>query len=212
VIFETLTVGGLETNCYLLADEPPGALVIDPGGGASVIISRLESEGLEPVLIVNTHGHADHIAANAALRKRYPDAKIAVGRLDAKALTSILRNMSVFVARPVRSPRADRLLDDGDVVEFARWRFRVLHTPGHTPGGVCLFTEDLDGRPALFAGDTLFSGGVGRCDIPGGNWDSLVESIRHRIFTLPDETVVYPGHGPSTTVAEEKRSNPFVKP
>ena len=210
MVFETLPVGGLESNCYLLADEPPEAMVIDAGGDAGRIIGRLEAKGLVPALLVVTHGHADHIAANAELRKRYGDMKIAIGREDARALTSPVRNMSLFIARRVKSPPADRLLDDGDVLEFARWRFRVLHTPGHTRGGICLFTEDLDGTPAVFAGDTLFADSVGRCDIPGGDWTRLVESIRGKIFSLPDETVIYPGHGPSTTVGYEKQHNPFV--
>jgi glyoxylase-like metal-dependent hydrolase (beta-lactamase superfamily II) len=184
--------------------------VIDAGGDARRIIEHLEAKGLEAVLLVTTHGHADHIAANAELRKRYGSMRIAVGRGDAKALTSPARNMSLFVARLVKSPPADRLLDDGDVVEFGPWRFRVLSTPGHTPGGICLFTENLDGRPVLFSGDTLFADSVGRTDIPGGRWDDLIRSIRERILVLPDETEVYPGHGPSTTVGHEKKFNPFV--
>lgn len=210
MIFDTLVVGGLESNCYVLADERPNALVIDPGGEASRIIGHLEAKGLVAALVVNTHGHADHIAANAELRKRYPDMKIAIGRDDAKALRSPVRNMSLFIARLVKSPPADRLLDDGDVVEFGPWRFRVLSTPGHTPGGICLFSEDLDGRPVLFSGDTLFSDSVGRTDIPGGNWKNLIRGIREKILVLPDETKVYPGHGESTTVGHERRFNPFV--
>jgi len=260
LIFDTLVVGALESNCYVLADDGPEALVIDPGGDASRIIGHLDAKGLEAVSLVNTHGHADHIAGNAELRKRYPDMTIAIGRDDAKALRSPLRNMSLFIARLVKSPPADRLLDDGDVVEFGRWRFRVLATPGHTPGGICLFSEDLDPsgtpllvpmdsesasrpdglgvrgkgktrrrldpewvsgsqrggrggggpRPVLFSGDTLFADSVGRTDIPGGSWDDLIRGIRQKIFVLPDETEVYPGHGPATTVAHEKKFNPFA--
>ena len=251
MIFDTLVVGSLESNCYVLADSAPPcvaasqsraeqggrgalvlrsegasplrrvALVIDPGGDARRIIEHLEGKGgpqrdkarrgpLEPATVINTHGHADHIAANAELRKRWPDVKIAIGRADAKALTSPLKNMSLFVARLVKSPPADRLLDDGDVVEFGRWRFRVLATPGHTPGGISLYSDDLDGRPVLFSGDTLFAESVGRTDIPGGDWKSLIRGIREKIFVLPDETQIYPGHGPATTVAHEKKFNPFA--
>ena len=208
--FETLEVGGLATNCYVLSDGPPDALVIDPGGDAERIVEHLEANGLVPTLLVNTHGHADHIIANAELKRRYGDMKIAVGRVDAEALTSPVKNMSVFVGVQVRSPPADTLLDEGDVVSIGACEFRVLHTPGHSPGGIALFTGDLDGRPAVFSGDTLFAESVGRVDIAGGCWEDLLASIREKIFTLPDNTVVYPGHGPVTTVAHEKQSNPFV--
>lgn len=208
--FDILKVGDLESNCYVLSPGAPEALLIDAGGDARRIIGHLEGKALEPVLLVNTHGHVDHIAANAELREQYADMKIAIGRADAGALASPARNMSFFVGRRVKSPPADRLLDENDVVEFGPWRFRVIDTPGHTPGGICLFTEDLNGAPALFSGDTLFAGSVGRCDIPGGDWQQLVEGIRQKLFTLPDETVVYPGHGPATTVGVEKTSNPFV--
>ena len=206
----TLTVGDLGTNCYVLSDEPPDALVIDAGADAGRIIAHLEAEKLKPVRLVVTHGHADHIAANAELRKRYDDMEIAVGRDDAGALVSAVRNMSVFVGMNVVSPPADVLLDEDDVVACGTCALQVLETPGHSPGGISLFVEDLDGAPALFCGDTLFAGSVGRTDIAGGDWDVLLASIREKIFSLPDETVVYPGHGPATTVGREKKSNPFV--
>lgn len=208
--FEILKVGELATNCYVLADESPDALVIDAGADAASIIGHLDANGLAPTLLVSTHGHADHIGANAGLHERYGDMKIAVGRGDEGAFTSPARNMSFFVGRHITSPPADRLLDEGDVIEFGRWSFRVLHTPGHTPGGISLFVEDLAGRPALFSGDTIFAGSVGRCDIPNASWEDLFEGIREKIFTLPDETVIYPGHGSPTTVGEEKKTNPFV--
>jgi glyoxylase-like metal-dependent hydrolase (beta-lactamase superfamily II) len=210
VHFHALKVGPLETNCYVLAADGPDALVIDPGGDAGDVIERLESNGLTPVLLVNTHGHADHIVANAALRKRYPHMKIAIGRADAGCLTNAIKNQSFFIGMMVRGPKADRLLDDGDTVEAGSLKLRVLATPGHSPGGIGLFIDDLGGKPALFCGDTLFAEGVGRCDIPGGDWDRLAESIRTKIFTLPDDTAVYPGHGPKTTVGHEKKHNPFL--
>jgi len=210
VHFETLRVGELGTNCYVLADDSADALVIDPGGDAERVIEHLEAKGLTPTLLVNTHGHADHIAANAELRERYGDMEIAIGRDDAVMLIDHTLNMSALVGQCIKSPPADRLLDEGDVVSLGRGRLRVLHTPGHSPGGICLFTEDLDGGPVLFGGDTIFAGSVGRCDILGGNWDQLIEAIRRKIFTLPDETVIHPGHGPSTTVGVERKANPFA--
>ena len=208
--FDTLKLGALQTNCYVLASPGPEALVIDPGGDAERVIAHLEAKKLTPALLVVTHGHADHIMANAELRKRYPDMKIAIGRADAGALTNALKNGSLFIGAMVKSPKAARPLDDGDTIEVGSLKFKVLATPGHTPGGICLFTEDLDGKPALFSGDTLFAESVGRCDIPGGDWDKLIASIRAKLLTLPDETAVHPGHGKSTTVGYEKKHNPFV--
>ena len=206
----TLAVGFLETNCTVLSANPPDAVVIDAGGDADAIIAHLEAEGLVPTMLVVTHGHSDHIAANASLKKRYGDMKIAVGRADADALTDPMKNMSLYIGMRIVSPEADRLLDDGEAFTVAGVTFGVLTLPGHTPGGIGLFVDDLDGVPALFAGDTLFARSVGRTDIAGGDGEMLLASIREKIFTLPDETVVYPGHGPTTTVGEEKRSNPFV--
>lgn len=206
----TLRVGELETNCYVLWETPTDVLLIDAGGDAEDILACLDAEKLTPTRLVVTHGHADHIIANAELRERYDDLVIAVGRHDAGALTSPVRNMSVFVGLHVVSPPADTLLDEDDVVPVGTCALRVIETPGHSPGGISLFTDDLDGAPALFCGDTLFAGSVGRTDIAGGDWELLLASIREKIFTLPDETVVYPGHGPPTTVGKEKASNPFV--
>jgi len=206
----TLQVGDLSTNCYVVSAAPPGALVIDAAAEPGRIIAHLEAKGLVPEMVVATHGHADHIGANAELKRRYGEMEIAVGRDDAPALTSARLNMSVFVGMSITSPPADRLLSDDDVLTVAGVTFRVIALAGHSPGGIGLFVEELDGVPALFAGDTLFAGSVGRCDIAGGDWPALARSIRERIFTLPDDTVVYPGHGPATTVGEEKTSNPFV--
>jgi len=210
VHLRTLTVGPLETNCYVVSAEAPDALVIDAGADAEAIIAHLDAERLVPAMLVVTHGHSDHIAANAELKRRYDEMKIAVGRADADALASPVKNMSVYVGMRIVSPRADRLLDDGDELTVAGLTFRVLALPGHSPGGIGLYTDDLAGAPALFAGDTLFARSVGRTDIAGGDWETLLATIRERIFTLPDDTRVYPGHGPATTVGEERASNPFV--
>jgi glyoxylase-like metal-dependent hydrolase (beta-lactamase superfamily II) len=210
VHFETLTVGELETNCYLISESPPDAIVIDAGGSADEIIAHLEAAGLAPTTLVATHGHADHIIANAALRERYVGMRIAIGRLDAEMLSSPAQNMSLVIGRQVKSPPADRLLEEGDLVEVGGVCLRVIHTPGHSPGSISLCAEDFGGAPAVFAGDTLFAGSVGRCDIPGGSWSELLAAIREKIYALPDETRVFPGHGPPTTVGHEKRTNPFV--
>jgi len=211
VHFQTLPVGFLDTNCYVLSGNPPDALVIDAGADAETIIAHLDAAALVPAMLVVTHGHSDHIAANEELMEHYGDIEIAVGRADAPALTSPKRNMSAYVGLQVVTPEADRLLDDGDELTVAGLTFRVLALPGHSPGGIGLYADDLAGAPALFSGDTLFARSVGRTDIAGGDPATLVASIREKIFMLDDETIVYPGHGPATTVGEEKASNPFVR-
>jgi glyoxylase-like metal-dependent hydrolase (beta-lactamase superfamily II) len=208
--FAILQLGGLATNGYVLSASSGEALVIDAGGSADVLIEHLQQTGLAPTLLAVTHCHADHIGANRALTERYPEMQIAIGRRDAKGLADTRQNMSVFVGMAITSPPADRLLDEGDVVSAAGLELKVIETPGHSPGSVSFFTDDLEGAPSLFGGDVLFARSVGRYDIEGGDWPTLERTIREKIFTLPDETVVYPGHGPATTVGEEKRANPFV--
>lgn len=207
---ETLQLGPLETNCYVLDAGNGHAVVIDPGADSGRVLARLDKMKLVPALVLVTHGHADHIGGIAGLRERFPDAKIAIGRADAPALTSPKVNQSLFIGLNIKAPPADRLLDDGDTVEEGTVTLKVIATPGHTPGGVCFFAADFGGRPALFSGDTLFRESVGRCDIAGGDWDALMVSVRKKLFALPEETVVYPGHGPSTTIGYEKKNNPFA--
>ena len=210
MIFDTLVLGYLDANCYVISDEPPEAMVIDAAGHAPELIAHLEGKGLEPELLVTTHGHGDHLAANAAVAACYDKMEIAVGRLDEPAFSDPILNMSYLIGQQFLSPPADRLMDDGDVVEFARWQFKVLHTPGHTIGGISLFTEDLDGTPAVFSGDVVFAGSIGRSDIDRGDFEALIDGIKRKILSLPDETVIYPGHGPPTTVGRERRTNPFL--
>lgn len=204
MIVTTVPVGALDTNCYIVGCEMSRkALVIDPGAEPERILAALRAEHLECEAIVNTHGHVDHIAANGAV-KAATRAAIAIHAYDARALVDPAANLSSLAGGPgsqgVESPPATRLLAEGDEVTAGSVRLRVVHTPGHTPGSISLVGDGV-----VFSGDTLFAGGgVGRTDFPGGSYESLVRSIEDKLFSLPDETVVYPGHGPSTTIGTER--------
>ncbi len=203
-------LGGYGVSAYVVSADGE-AMVIDAPEGAEAVIAFCDARALVPRLLVNTHGHADHIYANRLLKERWPDLAIAVGAGDARLLGSPMRNLSPLMGAWVKSPPPDRLLEDGDRVELGSVSFEVLATPGHTKGGISLFSADgPGGGPVVFTGDTLFAGGIGRTDFPGGSHETLLESIRKRLLVLPPETVVYPGHGPPSTVAEEARSNPFL--
>ncbi len=207
-MIRTLTVGPLEVNCYILADpETKEAFVIDPGGDAEVIRRVVEAEGLKVKYIVNTHGHFDHVGADGRLREAFAGSVLAIHGLDSRLLADAHEHGVIFGARLDRQPAPDRLLEDGTVLSAGSLSLRVIHTPGHTQGGVCLF-EEKEGL--LFTGDTLFAGSVGRTDFPGGSFEDLMSSIVDKVLPLGDEVKVYPGHGPSSTIALEKDTNPFI--
>ncbi len=203
--YEMVIVGGLETNCYLAwSERTRDCAVIDPGAEPAKIIAAIAGLELRPVVILNTHGHLDHTGANADIGEKF-GAPLELHRLDLPLLESdpAIELALMLGAKP--SPKPSRLLRDGDVVAIGDETLKVLHLPGHTPGSVGFLAEGL-----LFSGDTLFCGGVGRTDLPGGSWKDLEASIRGRILTLPPATAVLPGHGPGTTVGEESESNPFL--
>lgn len=184
------------------------ALVIDPGLEPDAILAFLKQQDLTPAAILNTHGHADHIAGNEALKAAYPQAPLLVGVDDAPLLTDADLNLSAPFGMPVVSPAADALLREGDVLDHAGIRLEVLDIPGHSPGHV-VFVQRAEPM-VVFGGDVLFRDSIGRTDLPGGSGPLLLRGIRAKLFALPDDTVVYPGHGPVTTVGREKRFNPFV--
>jgi glyoxylase-like metal-dependent hydrolase (beta-lactamase superfamily II) len=184
-------------------------VVIDPGLEPDAILDCLRAEGLTPAAILNTHGHADHIGGNAALKQAFPQAPLLIGEGDAVMLTDAGANLSAGFGVPLTSPPADRTVREGDVVEAAGLRLEVREIPGHSPGHV-VFVWRGD-RVHVFGGDVLFRGGIGRFDFPGGDEGLLLRGIRTKLYTLPADAVVYPGHGPVTTVGHEARTNPFVR-
>jgi glyoxylase-like metal-dependent hydrolase (beta-lactamase superfamily II) len=195
-----IVVGPMETNCYIVSDSrTKDAFVIDPGADAGRIKKTVEKDGLSVKFIVNTHGHGDHIAANAELK-----APIYIHRLDAAFLADPKKNLSAFFFFSIRSPEASRFLDDGDTVDIGSTAFKVLHTPGHTPGSISLVADGV-----AFTGDTLFRESVGRTDFEYGDEGAIIKSITQKLFGLPDDTVVYPGHGEESTIGHEKKNNPF---
>ena len=200
---KTLVLGDIEVNCYLVSTDK-SAVVIDPGYPSSEAVDFLKNAANKERLILLTHGHFDHIGFAGELSK-LTNTKVAIGEMDANALTDNYINLSALFGAPINTFDADMLLSDNDEVTVGDLTFKVMHTPGHTVGGVCYLCEGI-----LFAGDTLFAGSIGRTDFPGGSFETLRNSIK-RIYTLPDDTVLLSGHGGKTTVINEKRYNPFVR-
>jgi hydroxyacylglutathione hydrolase len=203
----TIVVGPFAVNCYLLWNEESlEGVVIDPGAEADLIKAEMDQFSMIPKAFLLTHGHGDHIAAVGELVEEY-ELPLYIGAGEEKLLADPHANVSAFFDKPVSSPPPDYTVVDGQVLQIAGIRLAVLSTPGHTSAGVCYFEEQA-GR--LFSGDTLFAGGIGRVDLPGGDFKQLLKSIREKILTLPNGVLVYPGHGPSTTVETERASNPWL--
>lgn len=206
MILRTIPVGITLTNCYVVAcDQTKEGVVIDPGGHPDRILKAIEEAGVSVRYVLNTHCHFDHMGANADIVEA-TGALLALHPAERPILES--RGGAQWFGVPVReSPPPDVELRGGDVLSVGTLRFQVLETPGHSPGGLTFYLEE---QGAAFDGDLLFAMGVGRTDLPGGDWDTLMRSIRDVLFALPDETVIYPGHGQKTTVGREKRLNPWV--
>jgi len=208
MILETFPVGPLACNCTILGDEDAGeAIVIDPGDDIRKIHKRLSELGLKLKQILVTHAHIDHVGGALKL-KRLTGAPIFLNENDLPQLKMMAAQAAWLGIETPETAPPDESLNDGLVVGLARFPAQVIHTPGHTQGSVCLHFAPLK---LLVAGDTLFAGSIGRTDLPGGNFDQIIRSIRAKVLALPDETQVLPGHGPTTTIGDERESNPFLQ-
>ena len=209
MIVEQIKLSMMDIFCYIIGDEVSGTCaLIDPASESENILSIVESKGLRVSFVINTHAHADHTSGNHAIIKK-TGARLLIHEDEAHRLTSIPNKVFARFLKGKGSPPPDILLKDDFIVNIGETPLKVLHTPGHSPGSIC-----LSGNGNLFTGDTLFVGGVGRTDLPGGSPKTLLNSIKSKLYTLPDETVVWPGHdygvAPSSTILREKTSNPFT--
>jgi len=206
---ETFVLGDFQTNCYCVrADsDKKDCILIDAGLHPFAMIQHLQNHHIVPAAVVLTHGHIDHIGGLEQVRRHWPSTQVYIHKTDAAMLADPNENLSALAGTIFQARPAERMLDGDIEIQIAGLRFDVFHTPGHTPGGVCLYDAS---EPIAFVGDTLFAGSIGRSDFPGGDYEQLIQSIKTKLLVLPDTTKIYPGHGPATTIGNEKRHNPFL--
>jgi hydroxyacylglutathione hydrolase len=207
---DSFILGDFQTNCYCLrtSESDVNCLLIDAGLDAQPLVDFLKQNRLNPATLVFTHGHIDHIAGVNLLRQNFPNIKVAIHTDDAKTLIDPVKNLSLATGQIFETEPADIIIQNEGSAEFAPFTFDILHTPGHTPGGICLYSAENN---LAFVGDTLFAGSIGRTDFPGGNFDQLMNNIKTKLLPLPENTTLYTGHGPASTIAREKESNPFLQ-
>lgn len=205
MILRVLEVGAFAANCYIAAcPDTKEGVIIDPGAAGEEILQWVAKEGIQVRYIINTHGHVDHVGANAEV-KEATKAPLLIHREDGDMCRKPHASLAIFAGK-LKLADPDRLLEDGDILEVGTLKLEIIHTPGHTRGGISIKIGD-----SLFCGDTLFAGSIGRTDLPGGSYRQIIASIKEKILTLPDETRVYPGHGPDSTVGDERNTNPFLQ-
>ncbi len=205
MFIERIPAGIYEANCFLLGCEKEKvAAVIDPGGDAEKIMKKANDNGFEIKYIILTHGHGDHIGAVEKIRNK-TKAEVLIHRDDKYLVENAEKNLSSLMSGPNVEFSPDKLLEDGDVIRLGELELNIIHTPGHTPGGICIKVEDV-----IFSGDTLFANSIGRTDFEGGSLKKLLNSIKNKVLIFDEETKVFPGHGPATTVGIEKSTNPFI--
>lgn len=207
---QTIVSMPFDENSYVLS--LPGqseCVIVDPGFDPQEIVAVLAEKQLSPVAILCTHGHSDHIAGNCHLKELWPECPLVIGHGDASKLTDPVGNLSAGFGFNLVSPAADQTVKEGDLLDLAGMKLLVRETPGHSSGHVVFVIEDSQ-PPIVIGGDVLFSGSIGRTDFPDGSFEDLKQAIHEKLFILPDETLVLSGHGPTTTIGEEKRTNPFV--
>ena len=201
MLIKSLVVGVMEANCYIVGDESTKEVfIIDPGGDYKKIKKVIDTDRLRPKAIINTHGHGDHIGADSEF-----GLPVWIHRLDAEFLKDPSKNLSGTFSFLLKTKEVSRLLEDGDILNIGSYTLEVIHTPGHTPGSIC-----LKGEGVIFTGDTLFCEGIGRTDFACGREEDIIRSIKEKLFSLEDDYVLYPGHGPASTIGNEKANNPFV--
>lgn len=210
MILDQIIVGPLQVNCYIVGDEETReAAVIDPGGSPQKVLALLARHRLHLKVIINTHAHFDHVQGVGEVRKA-TGARFLLHRADLPILQRAPQQMRLWLGQEGEAaPEPDGFLDEGDLVPIGGIALRVLHVPGHSPGSIALVEE---AGKHVFVGDVLFAGSIGRTDIPGGDFDTLMASLRDKLLTLDDAYQVWPGHGPSTTIGQERRTNPFLNP
>jgi hydroxyacylglutathione hydrolase len=210
MIIDTFIIGDFQTNCYCLrqAEDSHDCVVIDTGLDETELIEAIDEKRVQPLAMILTHGHIDHIAGLNIIREIFPDMKVYIHKLDSQMLVNPVGNLSLMTGNPFSTAPADCLVEEGDIIELAGIKLHVLHTPGHTPGGISLYCPEED---VVFSGDALFTDSIGRTDFPGGNMPNLIEGIKKKLLTLPDDTKVFPGHGPSTLIAREKNYNQYLQ-